>query len=544
MSLFIRFFTFFSVTFSSALFSNTEVKPDLTIHIPMRDGLTLPTDIYLPYPEAKNLPCILVRAPTGRERDGQDLFFKLLKHNYIVAIQETRSFKKIDDNTFPYTADGWGELQDGYDTIEWLAKSSYTNGKIGTIGRSAFGITQNFLAPTAPKGLTCQYIEVAVPNLFKHAIFPCGKFRKDQVEGWLSRYGKKDKIIEYLISQKGNPDFWSQFDATLVSEKIQAPALHIGGWYDTFIEGTIEGFISRQYHGGEGAKSNQRLVIGPWHHLNNKTDEFGDFVLPKNSYDSPFDISPEAWFDIFLKESKKLSDLGPIVSYYVMGPFDGSTDRGNVWKHADHWPIPSETFALYLTKQSGLRTTPESSSESILSFDYDPFLPVPTIGGNNLFIPSGPKDQRPIESRDDVCIFTSPPLEEELEITGNPVVKLFISSSKKRGDVAVRLTDVYPDGKSILICDGITEGNHLKDTPKELKITLLPTSYVFAKGHQIRISISNSNFPRYEKFIPKKGISTDNLNQRHAVHLGKGFLSRLELPLIRKGDRILNPNCG
>ena len=182
--------------------------PDLTLNIPMRDGVELTTDIYLPDPEAKNLPCILLRGPGGRQASTAICYASLAKEGYVIAIQDTRSAIDHEGKTLPYYSDGWGMHQDGYDAVQWLAKHPLTNGKIGTLGLSNMGITQLLMAPTAPPALKCQYIGVAAASLFHHAIFSGGKFLKNQVEGWLNLCAKDPSVLNFILSQPDYNDFW------------------------------------------------------------------------------------------------------------------------------------------------------------------------------------------------------------------------------------------------------------------------------------------------------------------------------------------------
>lgn len=503
-----------------------EVKPHATLMIPMRDGMTLPTDIYLPDPEAKNLPCILLRGPAGRHSHTATMFIPLARQGYAVAIQDTRSAIDPEGRTLPFFSDGWGECQDGYDTVQWLSKHPATNGKIGTLGYSNMGITQLLLAPTAPSGLVCQYIGVAAPSLYHHAIFPGGKFLKNQVEGWLGLVARHPSVVDWVKAQPVYNEVWENVNSLPHSHRVTSPALHIGGWYDTFIQGTLDSFTSRQKEGGEGARGTQKLVVGPWVHRLLLTTRFGDFAVPPKGYEPPYEISPKIWFDYHLKGISNQVEALPPVLYYVMGPFDGSPSSGNRWRTADRWPVASIDLPFYLTEDRRLVAHLEGNKSGAVHYPYHPENPVPTIGGRNLFLESGPKDQRAIEQRADVAVFTSDALDEDLEVTGKIIAYLSMTSERDKADVAVRLTDVYPDGRSVLIAEGMSRIGK----EKEVEVDLLSTSLVFAKGHRIRISISGSNFPRYE-ISPTPGKDT--------IHMAGDKPSRIVLPAVRKGDRWL-----
>lgn len=544
----LRFSIYFCVLLVQVLFAD-ELKPDLTIMVPMRDGKELPTDLYLPSPEARELPCILIRSPAGRNSYWKD-FAKIAKEGYVVAIQETRSALDEEGKTFPFIADGWGKLQDGYDTVEWLAESPYTNGNIGTWGASALGITQLLMAPSNPPHLKCQYILVAAASLYHHGLFPGGQLLKSQAEGWLGLYARDSGVQGYVCQRPFYNDFWKQLNSLEVTDRVQSPGIHIGGWYDTFLQGTLASFTARQYQGGEKARGQQKLVIGPWSHFWPMSQHFGDFEMPKSGFNPPVDISPKRWFDYYLKGiDNKLEEVAP-VTYYVMGPFDGSSSSGNVWKTSDVWPVTAQETALYLTSDGRLDATKSTSSEKI-SYEYDPNEVIPTIGGRNLFLESGPKDQKSIESRKDILVFTTDQLVEDVEVTGPLSATLFIKTDQKDTDIVVRLCDVYPDGRSILISEGNyrlgvmcyqtgAKQPHEKDKIYEVKVDLWATSMVFAKGHAIRLSISSSNYPRLEKNM-NVGLIGNNTGKNHratnTIYLGEHSPSRLLLPIIQPLSR-------
>ena len=537
-----------SVSFN--LFSETPQTPEptMTLGIPMRDGTMLATDLYYPNGKISDLPCVLVRNPAGRKHYAM-AYIPLAQAGYLVAIQDTRSAGDPDGKTFPLISDGWGKQQDGYDTIEWLAKSPLTNGKIGTMGFSAMGITQLMLAPSNPPNLVCQYIGVAASNIYEHAMFKGNAVYKNQVEGWLGAYARDPAVLQQACGQLEYNEFWAQLDSVAVADKVNVPAIHYGGWYDTFSQGTIDGFVARQEHGAPGARGAQKLIIGPWTHCWPQVMTLGDFDVPDQAKTPPVDISPVHWFNHFLKEQpNEIANL-PAVTYYVMGPFDGSESSGNVWKTAEKWPVPAVDTPFYLSNDNKLveHNTPEEPLS--ITYAYDPDHPVPTIGGNNLFLESGPKDQAPIEKLDDVIVFTTEPLKEDIEVTGRILATIFFSTNQAESDVVVRLTDVYPDGRSILIADGIcnsafscnlpTSSGITQDEPIELDLDLWSTSIVFAKGHKIRVSVSSSNYPRYER-NSNRGKGEDSVGPpliaNNSIHFGKNHPSRIVLPIVRRGN--------
>lgn len=521
--------------FSFELAANEKIEHSATVHIPMCDGTELTADLYYP-PGAdisNEFPCILLRLPGGRKAVPWIQLASLAKEGYVVAIQDTRSALDKEGKTVPYFSDGWDVHQDGFDTVNWLAASSFTNGKIGTIGFSAAGITQILLAPTAPPALKCQYIGQAPASLYHHAIYPGGRFQKNQVEIWFSYYAPHPSVLEVVKFHSIYNDFWQRVDSLLLSHQIEVPALHYGGWFDPFLQGTIDAFTARQLEGGKGAKGNQKLLIGPWNHYWPQDLSLGDFQVPENGRQAPMDVSAKRWFDYYLKGIENDVTEIPPVTYFVMGPFDGQPSTGNVWRHADNWPIPAVEIPLYLTADSGL-SEKLGDEESSFPYESDPENPVATIGGRNLFLPSGPKDQHAKEEREDVLVFTTAPLEEDLEVTGRLVLKLYLESNVADIDVAACLTDVYPDGRSILIAEGLASlgvFDQQKGLRQEMIVDLWSTSLVFAKGHSIRISIAGSNYPKYEKNAQKVSAKSGDCR----IFVGKKTPSCLLLPVVRKG---------
>lgn len=512
------------------IFTSELPVPDVTISIPMRDGTKLATDLYFPPGGNKPLPCLLMRSPAGRKNPYALLNLALLKDGYAIAIQETRNAADPNGKALPYFSDGWGEQQDGYDTMRYLEQSPYTNGKIGTVGASAMGITQLLMAPTAPPALQAQYVSFATADLYHHGLYEGGELCKDQIEQWLALYARHPDVYHTMISQPEYNSYWAKFNMLPLAKQCKCPILHLGGWYDVFLKGSIDAFTHLQKDGGVGAKGQQKLVIGPWSHLWPFQQHLGEFSYPQAALNPPIDFSPAKWFAKHLKgETAEF----PNVLYYVMGTFDGSPSSGNVWKTANDWPIAHEIKPLHLSDR--LSFTPAENAQE-LSFTYDPGNQISTAGGRNLFLPSGPVDQRSIENRADLLVLTSDPLEEDLEVTGEVKAILFVNTDAEDTAFSVRMTDVYPDGKSLLIADGITRLSQAKSNsnPKEITVDLASTSIVFSKGHKIRLIISSSNYPRFEKNFNSLKRAHENPTQavaKNTLFTGAATPSRLLLPI-------------
>jgi len=256
------------------------------------------------------------------------------------------------------------------------------------------------------------------------------------------------------------------------------------------------------------------------------------------------DISPKRWFDHYLKGiDQRLEDL-PAVTYFVMGPFDGTPSIGNVWRTSHVWPIPAVEKAWYLASDGSLKLDLPVHGKA--SYLYDPLDVMMTQGGRNLFLESGPKDQRSLESRKDILVFTSEVLKEDVEVTGPISAILYFQTDQKDTDIVLRLCDLYPDGRSMLISEGgcrlgvaCYRGEKPCDKPEridEVNIDLWATSIVFAKGHAIRLSVSSSSYPRIEKNM-NVGLLENNTGKYHraknTVYMGKESPSRLLLPMIQ-----------
>lgn len=504
-------------TYSFA-FANQEIEK-LTIQIPMRDGFELSTDLYIPKNSTSSLPCILIRTPGSTKH--QEIYKNLSSWGYVVAIQSLRSHHLPDQHPEPYFSDGWGKLQDGYDTIKWLGESSYTNGKIGTFGASANGITQLLLAPTRPDHLKCQFIQVATPTLYNHAAYVGGKLCKHQIENWFAKVAPK--AYENIVKNTKYSKYWEQVDVVKKAEYVKTPAIHIGGWYDLFSQGTLDSFNAWQLHGDEGAKGKQILVMGPWTHWGSSEDHFGEYSFPKTAYEFQENELIKNWFGYHLKDEKTALDNTPAVLYFVMGPLDNTPSKGNQWKSAESWPVPSNKQPYYLNKSRSLTTKAPLFSSRKYQFDYDPANPVTTTGGRNLYLASGPYDQSKNELREDVLTFTTSNLEKDTEVSGRINARIYLSSTAPSTDLALTVTDVYPDGKSVLILEGIQHVKFDKEEIIPVEIDLWSTSMVFAKDHKIRLSITSSNYPHFDK----------NSNPcKNTIHAGTKYPSQIILPIV------------
>jgi putative CocE/NonD family hydrolase len=470
----------------------------------MRDGTRLKTDVYLPAKTGR-YPVVLARSPYNRAL-GAGLAPEFVKRGYAFVIQNTRGRFGSEGENIAFDFDGWmGGKEDGYDTVAWILKQPWCNGKIGTWGASALGMTQILLAGSAPPVLDCMYVVVGAP--YSDVVYNGGAFREALIVDWLRASQFSPNNLKLLAGHYEKDAFWRERDMETRWSKANAPAVHLGGWFDIFTQGTIDDFVGMQNRGGPKARGHQYLVMGPWVHATNRAN-VGDLTFPANAQSVPQNVGDQwVWYDHWLKGEKNAAEKWPAVTYYVMGDVNDPRAPGNEWRTASAWPIPSQPTSYYFTDRKTI-TTEKPGSGAPLSYTYDPKNPVPTVGGNNLGLPPGPFDQKKVESRPDVLVFTSEPLTRPVEVTGRVRAKLWISSDAPDTDFTVKLCDVYPDGRSFNICDGILRARYRNSLshaealkPGEIypiDVDLWSTSIVFNKGHRIRAQVSSSDSRAYD----------------------------------------------
>lgn len=507
--------------------------------VPMSDGVRLATDIWLPEGEGP-WPVALARTPYNKDGIKGNGFNAL---RIALVVQDTRGRFASEGEATPFFADGWGVHQDGLETAKWIVAQKWCNGKIATFGGSALGITQYLLAGTDPPGLVACYAVVACASLYHGAFFEGGVFRKSLVEGWFKLANWPDYAMKKPSQHPYYDELWHTVDLTTRAEQVKVPMMHVGGWHDIFTQGTIDAFMALQTRGGPGAKGRQHLVMGPWTHGVRQT-KVGQLTYPDNAKwpnDAPDDLE---WIKMFLLADGSEADKLPAVWYYVMGAVGEDGAPGNEWRTANSWPPPAKQTPLYLAPGGNLTAIRPKASEA--SYIYDPRNPVPTVGGRNLVLPAGSFDQREVESRPDVLVFSTGPLAEPVEVTGRVTVRLFAYSTARDTDFTAKLTDVYPDGRSMLVADGILRARFRQGFTREVlmepgrtyrfDIDLGSTSIVFNRGHQIRVAISSSNAPRYEP-NPNTGDpwrANDRVQEaRQTIRMGGDWASCVLLPVIR-----------
>lgn len=589
------------------------------VMVPMRDGVRLATDVYLPTRDLSSAPerrpTILIRTPyekTNRFEVAAGPYFA--SHDYAVVIQDTRGRFKSEGIWHMLTDDG----QDGVDAAAWITQQPWSNGDIGMMGTSYAGGTGHALAMAGSPYLKAIIPVDATSNPAYQSLRNAGAFEL-RFFNWIFLFGAPrgsrqvrdsatravleemaDNRRQYLLSlplRKGttplklapeyeewlvqamrhgaNDAFWAWNNIIDHPERYQdIPVYLVGGWYDSYAGNTTANYaaLSRQLKGPV------YLIMGPWIHGKQGDDAHGQVSFgPEAAIPDPLAWHLE-WFDHFLKGKDnavgKAAPFATPVRIFVMGTGDHQRDEhgrmrhGGYWRDEHEWPLSRTRYTdYYLGEGSTLAPTAPSAARSSTSFQFDPRSPVPTIGGN---ISAGPGillqgawDQRgsdsvwnwtlpiPLSARNDVLVFQTPPLEEDVEVTGEIVVSLWASTDGFDTDFTAKLVDVhpptsdFPGGFDMNIADGIVRGRFRRGLDAErlmapgkaypFTIKLYPTSNVFRKGHRIRVDVSSSNFPRFD-VNPNTGEPlNDNRRTRVAtntIYHDRTHPSHIRLPVI------------
>lgn len=534
------------------------VEKDLHVRVRMRDGVHLCANVFRPGGNQR-VPALLVRTPYGKGPDLAAAYEPFLKAGYAVVVQDVRGRGHSEGAFRPLEQ----EEHDGYDTLAWIAGQSWCNGRIGMVGASYLGIVQWKAALSGSPYLKAISPAVAGSDEFEDRFYSKGGAMKlGHRLSWLAANLRlpqlpEPKFEEYVrhlplrtsdraaagrqidfwqaaLDHPAYDDYWRAVSTREHIAQVKVPALIFAGWYDNFAENDLEAFRLLRQMGREA-----RIVVGPWPH--NVPSGFAGF-----------DFGPEAnlpirriqleWFDRWLKGINKDQDLSgeARARLFLMG--------ANRWKEAKEWPPPSEPLRLYLWNGGRLsvKTPPRRSKPD--SYVYDPRNPAPTMGGavccNPKIFPWGPMDQRPLETRKDVLVFSTEPLKEDLEVTGPVRAVLWVSTSAPDTDFTAKLIDVWPDGRAVNLCDGILRLRYRNSLERleaakpgqiyRVTIEAGVTSNLFRKGHRIRLHISSSNFPRFDR-NPNTGRpiagETELRTARQTLYHDAGRPSHLLLPV-------------
>jgi putative CocE/NonD family hydrolase len=547
---------------------DADVTVQWNVMVPMRDGVRLSTDIFRPSKPGK-YPVVLLRdfysngADKGSIREGH----RWAKRGYVFIHQEVRGRFDSEGTVDFYEA----EIYDGYDTQMWISTQPWSSGRIGMVGLSYQAGAQWLSAPLGAPAFTTMVPMMSAFNWYQDAQFPGGAFTLFSRAFWT---GKSDARTEQFIDRDWakvlrhlplatldrdamgqdlpalrkwleHPNFdayWQRFDMRDKVGKIDLPALHIGGWYDALLSGTLAGFVAmRKGAATARARAGQKLIIGPWSHAYLAPRQGEVDFGPQSVLD--LDAVQARWMDHWLKgEANGVMDEPP-VRLFIMGE--------NKWRDEQEWPLARTKYTrFYIHGASNvggaLDAKAPPAGKAVTRYTYDPENPAPTKGGNIIvFNKAGPYDQSAIERRSDVLVFSTPELERDTEVTGPITMTLYASSSAPDTDFTVKLTDVHPDGKSYILSDGIIRARYRESfsTPKlmtpgqvyKFEITLGATSNLFRKGHRIRVAISSSNFPQFDR-NPNTGadFATDAklVKADQTIYHSRQYPSHITLPII------------
>jgi putative CocE/NonD family hydrolase len=561
-----------------------DVAVDHHIAIPMRDGVILYADIYRPV-KSGAYPVLVSRTPYSTQRYPsayeEPVFFA--SRGYVFVFQDVRGRHESEGKWEPFRND----KEDGYDTVEWAARQPWSNGKVGMQGHSYGGHVQWRAAMAKPPHLVTIFPIVASTSLYHNWVTLNGAWRLSFNFGW-GADRQESRIMQNtgIHTMKGGPDsqrydtvlphlpllgmqellgrhaqfytdwirhpdyddYWKALNVEEVFEEIGIPVHTHGGWFDIFTQGTQHGYTGVSQRGKTAiARKQSHMVIGPWEHgvsqVTGDVDFGPDAKLEREVFELP-------WYDYWLKGIDNGVGSEPPVSLFVMGK--------NIWRQENEFPLArTEYRKMYLSSgghanssEGDGRLSWEAPAETSAPdrYEYDPKHPVPSTGGNNCCgtpTLSGPRDQRRIENRSDVLVYTSAPLGEELEVTGPVKVMLHASSDAVDTDFVAKLIDVYPDGRAMNVCEGILRARYREGANRprllepgkayELAIDLVGTSNVFLKGHKVRVDVTSSHFPEFDR-NPNTGrpfgVSAEVRTARQTIYHSAARPSHVILPVI------------
>lgn len=477
--------------------------------VPMRDGVSLATDVYTPTRKG-TYPTVLIRTPYGTDFiPGEAARLICDRMDFNLIVQDTRGRYESEGVDDVFLSDGWYEHQDGYDTLEWISQQRYSNGDVGIFGASALGITGFLAAGTYHPALKTMHIGISPWN-FYNTVYQSGVFRDALIVDWLD--GQDALYMVDLYKEHPIPDeMWSYMDMNTRSSGITIPIFHWGGWYDIFTEGPLDAFHQLYNQHLAGVTDEQYLLMGPWTHVDDGafSTTQGQLSYPKDSI-VPMDFAnPLEWFKVQLqgKSSTPAQPSDWPVRFYVMGDADKTDGVGNTWEIAQNWPIATHEKNLYLGAGGVMAFQNSASLDGSSSFRYDPSAPSPTIGGAELSLPAGPYDQRPLLGAGDSVMFQSEPLSTPVKNVGLAKAELYVSTTAPDTDFTVRLVDIYPDGRTMLVNDGVAKVRYRNGftqpsfvTPSEtvkLEVKMGSTAIAFEAGHRIGIIVASSNARRF-----------------------------------------------
>lgn len=539
-----------------------QIRFEFDVPCVMRDDTVLRANVLRPACNG-TYPVLVTRTPYGKDLSTVSVLLdpiRAARAGYIAVIQDVRGRFRSEGEWSPLRH----EAQDGYDTVEWAAGLPDSSGNVGMYGGSYMGFTQWAAALQAPPHLKAIVPSVTWADVCDGLTWRGGAFELGKRARWELRNRALDLILRRLKStprarkrqavgvlvdeidrlrtegyfslplrefapfvkagiscrvfrEPYSREYNAPFSVASSYDKVRVPAYNIGGWYDIFTQGTLDNFRALATRGSTPEVRQSRVLIGPWAHTcyANAVGEM-DFGVAASAalIDIQADLTRVTlrWFDYWLKGIDNGITREPPVKIFVMGD--------NIWRDEREWPLARTQYtAFYLhgsgrassLPSDGILSTHEPGDEPADHYIYDPADPTPTYGGALLMNPLfgiGVRDQRPVEQRQDVLVYTSEPLSQDTEVTGPVVVRLWAASDARDTDFVARLVDVHPDGLARNLCDGIIRARYREgESPKLLEpgkayqfvIDLWSTANVFKAGHRIRLDIASASFPRWDR---------------------------------------------
>jgi putative CocE/NonD family hydrolase len=534
----------------------TGVVVDRDVVVPMRDGTRLVADVYRP--ADNNRHPVLVHRMRISKSSGGPVFGGMVNpveaasRGYATMIQEIRGRGKSEGEAHPFRFD----VDDGYDTVEWAAEQPWSDGRVGVYGSSGMGITAWQAVIAAPPHLSAAAIYSSASNFHEGWAYTGGALELGWTLWWnisavtslLTRDSLPDDVrarIEQLarrfatdpnalvrhtplrttldglsetwdewLDHPAYDAYWKAIDINVHADRVTVPVLQMAAWGDIFLKGQLDAYQSILHKAPEPARSEQRLLIGPWDHeayLGMAPSKNGDLEFGSDAISTAI-VTTETlqWFDRWLRGINENDP--PKVRYFVTG--------SNRWTSASQWPPPHNDLIYYLHSAGHANTAAGDGrlslepalAEPADTFAYDPADPVPTQGGRSMMLTfgrGGVRDQSKVEQRPDVLCYTSDPFEAPVDVIGPARLVLIAASSAVDTDFVAKLIDVYPDGYAANMAEGVIRARYrnsrevdellVPDKPTELVIDLWGLAHTFLYGHRVRLEISSSNFPRFDR---------------------------------------------
>ncbi len=551
-----------------------EVDMRLNVKVPMRDGVELSADLYLPRASG-TFPTVLMRTPYSNNMDVTIERARVLANDgYACVIQDIRGRWDSDGDYYPFHPD----VDDGFDTQEWVGQQEWSNGKIGMAGSSYLGLVQWLSAPLRSQYLTCLAPRVICGDFYNGLVYPGGALQLNVVMTWGMRTnGRTGQSIDYhdwtnafralpvgdadlsagralgffkdWIEHPAYDDYWNAIDVEDKWNEIEVPAFSMGGWFDLYSADAFTNFNGIRENGRTPEARQSRLIVGPWPHALSTSSKTGDVDFGAGSL-ADLDGEETRWFDYWLKGIDNGIGDEPPLRLFIMGI--------NEWRDEHEWPLARTDWQRWhlhsdgdanSVRGGGCLSIDTPTDEPVDRFVYDPEFPVQTVGGNNCcspdIVPWGPYDQRAVEMRSDVLVYTSDPFEEDMEVTGPIKVVLYAATDGPDTDWTAKLVDVFPTGYAMNLCDGIFRARYRESRSEsrllepnrvyEYEIDVAVTGNVFQKGHSVRIEISSSNFPRFDRNLntgKDYGKDGEMRVANQAVYHSREYPSHVLLPVI------------